>query len=436
LAIPDRGLFVSLQPYLTLQLHIRSKVQPAQHLDEASIISPPSVPAGEFEVSMADVTSSIITIANVSLVIIEKTVRYIKDINLVNDLIKDLLAELKALCRLIGVVTSTYKQTGPSDDSPASKFVGKTLSICQERMDRLKPLVIELAALESETWLQKFTAKRRLDRVRKEINSIMKNIRLDMDSMNIGMSCWSLDVASAHRRLSEAAARQAVATRAAELDLTQEHTNPITRTLSEAPTVFGHDPNLQLRQMPTAISSCSRSSISSTSSTTLPALSDRSNSIASTAAAALVDCKSDWENFHFHITKCKGSKERIREIRDILEHHTDGATLAKSTDAWLRTPLHVAAQRGDVDLAQILVTFGADINAQDSEPSSVLDLAVAGRHRSFVSFLLDLGVDQSALLPQNTKKLSEMKRTIQFEKKAVQKKNRTLSNNIQSEILM
>jgi hypothetical protein len=379
---------------------------------------------------MAELTSSIITIANVSLVIIEKTVRYIKEINLVNDLIKDLLAELKALYRLIGVVTSTYEQTGPSDDSPASRYVGKALLICQERMNRLKPLVIELAALESETWLQRFTVKRQLDRVRKNIESIMKSIRLNMDSMNILMSCWSLDVATAHRRLSEAiAAQQAATIHAEELGLAQEHTNIITRTISEAPTVVGHDPDLQLRQIATAVSSCSRSSISSSSSRGLPVLSDRSNSIASTAMSPSVGCKGDWEDFHRHITKCNGNRGYIQEIRNILQHHTDSSTLANSTDTWLRNPLHVAAQRGDVDLAQVLVTFGADINAQDSEPSSVLDLAVAGRHRSFVSFLVDQGVNEGALLPENMTRFSEMKRTIRFEKK-----NRSVGRSTQSGI--
>lgn len=385
---------------------------------------------------MAELTSSIITIANVSLVVIEKTVRYIKDINLVNDLIKDLLDRLKDLHRLIKVVASTYRQAGPGDNTRASRFVGNTLLTCQGRMDKLKPLICELAALDSETWLQKLTVKRRLDRVKNEIKTVIENIRMDMKSMSVGMSCWSLNVATAHRRISETmVAQQAINVRAELENPAYEDASPIKRTFSEAATVFGRDPDLQLRRVSTAVSSHSRPSISSTSSGALQALSDRSNSIASATGSVPLEYKSDWEDFHFRVTKCGGNKERIQKIRNILECHSDGSTLVRSTDTCKRTPLHRAAQHGDINLARILVKFGADINALDSEPSSVLDMAVAGRHCSFVAFLLDQGVDQSAVLPCNLAKFKEMKRIIQFERQAVVKKRHTLSQTALSDIV-
>jgi ankyrin repeat protein len=98
--------------------------------------------------------------------------------------------------------------------------------------------------------------------------------------------------------------------------------------------------------------------------------------------------------------------------------------------------LHVAAQKGDVDLARTLVEFGADINAQDSEPSSVLDMAVAGGHRPFVAFLLDLNVVESKLQPQNAAKLKEMKRAIHLGKKNASKKSRTGSQASRSGVVI
>jgi hypothetical protein len=372
---------------------------------------------------MAELTSSVITIANVFLNIIEATVKYIKDIKLVNNVIKELLVELKRLYRLVGVVASTYREAGPSDNSLASRLVGRTLSTCQEHINRLEPLIGKLAALESETWLQRLTVKRQLDRVRREIDSIMRNIRQDMDSMGYGISCWTLSVTNTLRRLSETtAAQQAVVVPADVMNSAREDVHTMERSLSQAATVFDNDPDLQLRYVSTSMSSLSRLSIPSTSSRPQRASSDRSNSVASTTASTLApaDSESNWDDFHYYVVKCRGDKERIEQIRDILQRHSDGSTLAKSTDTWHRTPLHVAAQHGDVDLAQVLVTFGADVNAQDSELSSVLDMAIERKHRNFVAFLLDHGANDSAVLPSNIEVLGKMQRVIRFEKIATQ----------------
>ncbi|KAH8725444.1 hypothetical protein GQ44DRAFT_615939 [Phaeosphaeriaceae sp. PMI808] len=387
---------------------------------------------------MAELASSVITLANVSLVIIEKTVKYIKDINLVTDLIKDLLAQLKELHRLIRVVEFTYRQVGASDDSPSSRAVGKSLTTCQERMEKLKPLLFEMAALESETWLQKLAVRRRMDRVQKKIEFTIRDIRGDMKSMSFCMSCWSLDVASAHRRISEAiAAQQGLSIHTGTPAFADQEINPIQRSLSQAATVFGHDADLPIRRISTAVSSSSRPSISSTSSRAPPTLSDRSNSITSATEFSPINTKSGWEKFHFHIAKCGGDADRIRHIRQILQRHAEGSTLAKSTDTWDRTPLHVAAQFGDVELARILVSFGADIDARDSEPSSVLDMAVASRHRGFVAYLLDEGVDETAVLPRNMAGFKAMKRAIQFEnQQAAIKQSRIQRQSTQPGVLM
>lgn len=145
----------------------------------------------------------------------------------------------------------------------------------------------------------------------------------------------------------------------------------------------------------------------------------------SSQSLASLKPNSDWIEFHFQITKCN-----VEEIKRTLQQHTEPSVLAKSADGSQRTPLHLAAQRGDVQLANILLDFGADINAKDSQPSSVLDLAVANKHIDFVAFLLERGVDETLIRVVNTTKFREMKQIISFKEsvsKTAKKEHRKLS---------
>jgi ankyrin repeat protein len=95
-----------------------------------------------------------------------------------------------------------------------------------------------------------------------------------------------------------------------------------------------------------------------------------------------------------------------------------------------RTPLHLAAQRGDIQLAEVLLEYGADVDAKDSEPATVLDFAVAFNNSSFVAFLLERGVNETLILDRNKAKFKEMKRIIDFKNnlsKAPRKEHRKLS---------
>jgi ankyrin repeat protein len=62
-----------------------------------------------------------------------------------------------------------------------------------------------------------------------------------------------------------------------------------------------------------------------------------------------------------------------------------------------KTPLHSAANCGDLEMVQILLDYGVDINAQNGFGSTPLDFAFIGTSRlndpRFIRLLLDHGAD-------------------------------------------
>jgi hypothetical protein len=63
-----------------------------------------------------------------------------------------------------------------------------------------------------------------------------------------------------------------------------------------------------------------------------------------------------------------------------------------------------------------LLASGADINAKDTEPASVLDHAVENNQVDFVTLILEMGVDETALLERNKNQLKQIKAIIAFRK--------------------
>lgn len=90
-----------------------------------------------------------------------------------------------------------------------------------------------------------------------------------------------------------------------------------------------------------------------------------------------------------------------------------------------RTPLHLAAENDDVELGRDLVCFGADINAEDREPASVLDFAIANNHDKFVGFLLSESVDDSKVAKKNQIGFKELQQVIEVREAHKMKSIRT-----------
>jgi ankyrin repeat protein len=76
-----------------------------------------------------------------------------------------------------------------------------------------------------------------------------------------------------------------------------------------------------------------------------------------------------------------------RFVKLLLEHEAD----ANAQDGWGLTPLHVAADRGDIAKARLLLDSKADVNAETEDGATPLFFAMVQGHRDFCQFLLERG---------------------------------------------
>jgi len=130
---------------------------------------------------------------------------------------------------------------------------------------------------------------------------------------------------------------------------------------------------------------------------------------------------SEWAEFHYQIRVCGNNEARIEAIKTALQNHPQHTVLANSTDGSNLSPLHLSAQRGNIELARILLDFSANINAKDSRSNSVLDFAVRYNNENFVSFLVDQGVDETGISNWNRGRFEEMKDMIELRKREANK---------------
>ena len=73
-----------------------------------------------------------------------------------------------------------------------------------------------------------------------------------------------------------------------------------------------------------------------------------------------------------------------REVRQLLRRGVD----ANTTDAGGQSVLHLASRDGTIEVAQVLVTAGAEIDRRNKNGETPIMLAALGGHRSMVEFLL------------------------------------------------
>ncbi len=76
----------------------------------------------------------------------------------------------------------------------------------------------------------------------------------------------------------------------------------------------------------------------------------------------------------------------IEMARRFLE---DGADPKEPIDETNLQPIHFAAQNASVEMAKLLITAGADVNAKtEPDEETALDIAKLHGHKDFVDFIL------------------------------------------------
>jgi hypothetical protein len=157
-------------------------------------------------------------------------------------------------------------------------------------------------------------------------------------------------------------------------------------------------------------------SVVSSSPTGLLTQSDDGDSVFSAQTPVTLYPSEDWRDFHETVLRCQDGSAMIQKVHSRLKEHPEPRALVNILGDLQRAPLHLAAMRGYVEVARILLKFGGDIHAKDTEPASVLDHALANKQVDFVALLLDNEVDETAILEQNEKQLKKIKPIIALRK--------------------
>lgn len=92
----------------------------------------------------------------------------------------------------------------------------------------------------------------------------------------------------------------------------------------------------------------------------------------------------------FHEAVTAGDAARVAEM---LKQNPELASAPDENDQFLSPPLCLAAIAGNIEIAQLLLDAGVDVDLGDIDESTPLHVAALNRHPDMVTFLLEQGAD-------------------------------------------
>ena len=88
------------------------------------------------------------------------------------------------------------------------------------------------------------------------------------------------------------------------------------------------------------------------------------------------------------------SNNEIQKVNDLLEQNMHDVNCS---DDKQRTCLHIASSRGNLDIARLLLAYGANPNIRDCVSNMPIHLAIISSHVPVVTLLLEAGTDIHSL---------------------------------------
>jgi hypothetical protein len=140
---------------------------------------------------MVDSVASVVTLAQVSLVLIKTTYNFIRDAQVIDSLVEKLQLSLRDLYKLIKLVELTCKQSRIREND-LSHFIQGALTRCGRRLKGVDVMVHRLAAKKTGTFLRRAALKIRSDRAKKDIEEAIGDIKELMDQIHKGISLCTL----------------------------------------------------------------------------------------------------------------------------------------------------------------------------------------------------------------------------------------------------
>ena len=90
------------------------------------------------------------------------------------------------------------------------------------------------------------------------------------------------------------------------------------------------------------------------------------------------------------------SSDDFARVKELLMEHPGLVSSVDTNDSARETPLHVAAAKGEGEIATLLLTYQADVNAMDAEGNTPLHYAVINGRKGMAEWLIANGAEFKA----------------------------------------